>query len=143
MIPLQPVQSSKAVYPDASTNSGNDPNTAAYVLLENLVDGDLDTAPIQKRLTSVTAAIELVVKAAKCDEDHLQAALSEPVLRGKETIEVFNLLREGCSVGQVSARLKVSVSTVRYHIRKIIKAYGTRSYEEAIRIAKRHEARDS
>lgn len=138
MIPLQPVQFSKPDYPDASTNSASDPSTAAYALLEELVDGDLNTAPVQERLTSVSAAVEMIVEVARRELSQLHAVCDNQVVPGEKTREVFKLLREGWSVAQISLRLCISEATVRYHIRKIIKAYGASSYDEAISKAERN-----
>ena len=139
VIPLQPTQSSKLDYSDASTNRTSDPSTAAYALLEELVDGDLNTAPVQERLTSVSAALEMVVEVARRELSQLHAVYDNHVVPGEKTREVFKLLREGWSVEQISIRLCISEATVRYHIRKIIKAYRAGSYDEAISIAERNE----
>lgn len=139
VIPLQPVQSSKPDHPDASINRVSDPSTAAYVLLEELVDGDLNTAPMQERLASVSAAIEMVVEVARRELSELHAAHDSYIVPGEKTREVFKFLRKGWSVEQISLRLCISEATVRYHIRKIIKAYGASSYDEAISIAERNE----
>lgn len=136
---MQPLQSSKHVESSASASSVKDPVTAATSLLENLIDGDLETAPLRDRLESVSAAIDVVVQVAKDDIRREYVSVENSRLLTMKTRDVFQLLRKGWSVEQISLHLVISTHAVRYHIRKINKAYNTNSYEEAIRIAEENE----
>ena len=53
-------------------------------------------------------------------EERLNAFIQKYELSLRET-EVFNLIREGATNGEISARLFISENTVKFHVRNILK----------------------
>lgn len=57
------------------------------------------------------------------EEEHIHAFIQKYALSLRET-EVLNLIREGASNGEISARLFISENTVKFHVRNILKKTG-------------------
>jgi len=56
-------------------------------------------------------------------EERLIAFIQQNGLSLRET-EVLNLIREGASNGEISAKLFISENTVKFHVRNILKKTG-------------------
>ena len=64
-------------------------------------------------------------------EERLNAFIQKYELSSRE-IEVLNLIREGASNGEISAKLFISENTVKFHVRNILKKTGCSNRTELI-----------
>lgn len=64
-------------------------------------------------------------------EERLNAFIQKYELSLRET-EVFNLIREGASNGEISAKLFISENTVKFHVRNILKKTGCSNRTELL-----------
>lgn len=64
-------------------------------------------------------------------EERLNAFIQKYELSSRET-EVLNLIREGASNGEISAKLFISENTVKFHVRNILKKTGCSNRTELI-----------
>ncbi|MDY3745497.1 MAG: helix-turn-helix transcriptional regulator [Lachnospiraceae bacterium] len=71
-------------------------------------------------------------------EERLNAFIQKYELSLRET-EVFNLIREGATNGEISARLFISENTVKFHVRNILKKTGCANRTELITALNRFE----
>ena len=71
-------------------------------------------------------------------EERLNAFIQKYELSLRET-EVFNLIREGASNGEISAKLFISENTVKFHVRNILKKTGCSNRTELITALNRFE----
>ena len=65
------------------------------------------------------------------EEEHIHAFIQKYALSLRET-EVLNLIREGASNGEISARLFISENTVKFHVRNILKKTGCSNRTELL-----------
>ena len=69
-------------------------------------------------------------------EERLNAFIQKYELSSRET-EVLNLIREGASNGEISAKLFISENTVKFHVRNILKKTGCSNRTELITVLNR------
>ena len=74
-------------------------------------------------------------------EEHLNAFIQKYELSLRET-EVLNLIIEGASNGEISAKLFISENTVKFHVRKILKKTGCSNRTELITAMNRPQTID-
>ena len=64
-------------------------------------------------------------------EERLSAFIKKFELSSRET-EVLNLITEGASNGEISAKLFISENTVKFHVRNILKKTGCANHSELL-----------
>ncbi|MGN1081805.1 MAG: response regulator transcription factor, partial [Acutalibacteraceae bacterium] len=74
-------------------------------------------------------------------EERLNAFIQKYELSLRET-EVLNLIREGASNGEISAKLFISENTVKFHVRNILKKTGCSNRTELITAMNRSQTID-
>lgn len=72
-----------------------------------------------------------VSKPMPSQEERLHAFIQKHELSSRE-IEVLNLIIEGASNGEISAKLFISENTVKFHVRNILKKTGCSNRTELI-----------
>ena len=70
------------------------------------------------------------------EEERLHAFIQKYELSLRE-VEVLNLIREGASNGEISAKLFISENTVKFHVRNILKKTGCSNRTELITVLNR------
>ena len=72
-----------------------------------------------------------VSRSLPSQEERMLAFIQNHELSSRE-IEVLNLIREGASNGEISAKLFISENTVKFHVRNILKKTGCSNRTELL-----------